>query len=54
MRDPKLAAVPVVIVSASGFSRESIRTQSDRRPMSKSRSNGPRNWVIRELMRSRP
>ena len=25
MRDPKLAAVPVVIVSASGFSRESIR-----------------------------
>jgi CheY-like chemotaxis protein len=27
MRDPKLAGVPVVIVSASGFSRESIRTQ---------------------------
>jgi CheY-like chemotaxis protein len=27
MRDPALAAVPVVIVSASGFSRESIRTQ---------------------------
>jgi CheY-like chemotaxis protein len=27
MRDPKLAAVPVVVVSASGFSRESIRTQ---------------------------
>ena len=27
MRDPKLASVPVVIVSASGFSRESIRTQ---------------------------
>ena len=27
MRDPKLAAVPVVIVSASGFSRESIETQ---------------------------
>jgi CheY-like chemotaxis protein len=27
MRDPQLAAVPVVIVSASGFSRESIRTQ---------------------------
>jgi CheY-like chemotaxis protein len=27
MRDPKLAAVPVVIVSASGFSLESIRTQ---------------------------
>ena len=27
MRDPKLARVPVVIVSASGFSRESIRTQ---------------------------
>jgi CheY-like chemotaxis protein len=27
MRDPQLAAVPVVIVSASGFSRESIQTQ---------------------------
>ena len=27
MRDPKLAGVPVVIVSASGFSHESIRTQ---------------------------
>ena len=27
MRDPKLAAVPVVVVSASGFSHESIRTQ---------------------------
>src|SRR5436305_4151442 len=27
MRDPQLAAVPVVIVSASGFSRESIRAQ---------------------------
>jgi CheY-like chemotaxis protein len=27
MQDPKLALVPVVIVSASGFSRESIRTQ---------------------------
>lgn len=27
MRDPELAAVPVVIVSASGFSLESIRTQ---------------------------
>ena len=27
MRDPKLAQVPVVIVSASGFSLESIRTQ---------------------------
>jgi CheY-like chemotaxis protein len=27
MRDPKLAAVPVVIVSASGFSAESIQTQ---------------------------
>jgi CheY-like chemotaxis protein len=27
MRDPKLAAVPVVIVSASGFSVESIRMQ---------------------------
>ena len=27
MRDPQLAQVPVVIVSASGFSRESIRTQ---------------------------
>ena len=27
MRDPELAAVPVVIVSASGFSRESIQTQ---------------------------
>ncbi len=27
MRDPKLAAVPVVIVSASGFSRESIGIQ---------------------------
>ena len=27
MRDPQLAAVPVVIVSASGFSRETIETQ---------------------------
>lgn len=27
MRDPQLADVPVVIVSASGFSRESIQTQ---------------------------
>jgi CheY-like chemotaxis protein len=27
MRDPRLAQVPVVIVSASGFSRDSIRTQ---------------------------
>jgi CheY-like chemotaxis protein len=27
MRDPKLARVPVVVVSASGFSRESIRSQ---------------------------
>jgi CheY-like chemotaxis protein len=27
LRDPQLASVPVVIVSASGFSRESIRTQ---------------------------
>lgn len=27
LRDPRLASVPVVIVSASGFSRESIRTQ---------------------------
>src|SRR3954454_8192873 len=27
MRDPTLAGVPVVIVSASGFSRETIRTQ---------------------------
>ena len=27
MRDPRLAAVPVVIVSASGFSRESIEAQ---------------------------
>jgi len=27
MRDPRLASVPVVIVSASGFSHESIRTQ---------------------------
>jgi len=27
MRDPRLAEVPVVIVSASGFSRDSIRTQ---------------------------
>src|SRR5215831_14973272 len=27
MRDPELAAVPVVVVSASGFSRESIRMQ---------------------------
>jgi CheY-like chemotaxis protein len=27
MRDPQLAAVPVVIVSASGFSRDSIQSQ---------------------------
>jgi CheY-like chemotaxis protein len=27
MRDPRIASVPVVVVSASGFSHESIRTQ---------------------------
>ena len=27
MRDPELSAVPVVVVTASGFSHESIRTQ---------------------------
>jgi CheY-like chemotaxis protein len=55
MRDPELAAVPVVIVSASGFSRESIRTQF--RPaayVEKPIERAALLAVIRELVRSRP
>ena len=53
MRDPKLASVPVVIVSASGFSRESIRTQFGsaayvEKPIEKDALLG----AIRELVRS--
>jgi CheY-like chemotaxis protein len=54
MRDPKLAAVPVVIVSASGFSPESIRTQF--RPaayVAKPIERGELLDVIREVVRSR-
>jgi CheY-like chemotaxis protein len=55
MRDPKLASVPVVIVSASGFSRESIRTQF--RPaayVEKPIERGELLDAIREVVRSRP
>jgi CheY-like chemotaxis protein len=55
MRDPALAGVPVVIVSASGFSRESIRTQF--RPAAYVEKPIERTAllaVIRELLRSRP
>lgn len=55
MRDPKLAAVPVVVVSASGFSRESIRTQF--RPaayVQKPIERGELLGVLREVVRSRP
>ena len=55
MRDPNLAAVPVVIVSASGFSRESIRTQF--RPaayVEKPIERGELLDVIRRVVRSRP
>jgi CheY-like chemotaxis protein len=53
MRDPKLARVPVVIVSASGFSRESIRTQFHpagyvEKPIERAELLG----VIRELLGS--
>jgi len=53
MLDPKLAAVPVVIVSASGFSLESIRTQF--RPAAYVEKPIERNAlldVIREVVRS--
>jgi CheY-like chemotaxis protein len=55
MRDPQLASVPVVIVSASGFSRESIRTQFKpaayvEKPIEKEVLLG----AIREVVRSRP
>jgi len=55
MRDPKLAQVPVVVVSASGFSHESIRTQF--RPAAYVEKPIERNallGVIRELVRSGP
>jgi len=55
LRDPKLARVPVVVVSASGFSYESIRTQFQPaafvpKPIERTALLG----VIRELMRSGP
>ena len=55
MRDPALAVVPVVIVSASGFSPESIRQQFRpaayvEKPIERAELLG----VIRELVRSRP
>jgi CheY-like chemotaxis protein len=55
MRDPKLAGVPVVVVSASGFSRESIRTQF--RPaayVEKPIERAALLDVIREVVRSGP
>src|SRR5262245_7746344 len=55
MRDPKLASVPVVIVSASGFSPESIRTQF--RPAAYVEKPIERTAlldVIREVVRSGP
>ena len=55
MRDPRLASVPVVIVSASGFSRESIRTQFGpaayvEKPIEKDVLLG----TIREIVRTDP
>src|SRR5262245_64624414 len=53
LRDPRLAAVPVVIVSASGFSRESIGMQF--RPAAYVEKPIERNElleVIREVVRS--
>jgi CheY-like chemotaxis protein len=55
MRDPQLAAVPVVIVSASGFSRESIQTQFRpaafvEKPIERTTLLG----VLRELVSSGP
>jgi len=55
MRDPQLATVPVVVVSASGFSRESIRTQF--RPAAYVEKPIERTAlldVIREVVRSGP
>ena len=55
LRDPKLAAVPVVIVSASGFSQESIGTQF--RPAAYVEKPIERTAlldVIRQVVRSRP
>jgi len=53
LRDPKLASVPVVIVSASGFSRETIGTQFRpagylRKPIARDELLG----VVRELVGS--
>ena len=53
LRDPRLARVPVVVVSASGFSQESIRTQFRpaayvEKPIERSALLG----VIRKLVRS--
>ncbi|HXU00400.1 MAG TPA: response regulator [Polyangia bacterium] len=55
MRDPTLAAVPVVVVSASGFSLDSIRTQFHpaayvEKPIESTELLD----VIRALVRSRP
>lgn len=55
MRDPKLAAVPVVIVSASGLSDESIRAQFHpagyvEKPIERTELLG----VLRELLCSPP
>lgn len=55
MRDPNLAAVPVVVVSASGFSRESIRLQFQpaayvQKPIERTELL----TAIRDVVRSRP
>jgi hypothetical protein len=55
MRDPKLAEVPVVIVSAAGFSHETIGTQFRpagyvQKPIARDQLLG----VIRDLVRSGP
>ena len=55
LRDPKLARVPIVVVSASGFSHESIRTQLHpaayvEKPIEETALLG----VIRKLVRSGP
>jgi len=55
LRDPKLASVPVVVVSACGFSRDTIATQFRpagyvRKPIARNELLG----VIRELVDSGP
>jgi len=59
MRDPRIASVPVVVVSASGFSYESIRTQFRpaayvEKPIEKDVLLGAIRAVVRSSPRSGP